>query len=200
MAKHKKKNSSHEYETIEYQGVRQEYISPDDLPKRMHKQTRYSGTDSFLLEDGRYAYLETDDTGKHKMYRVLTIPNQKLLRFLDSWDKDEESLNRRNGDNASYLQINHQTYASHGDEHTNPVEIECYRQWKKAEETETTPHFPLKSEYAVIHSMIFFRNQRLRRFLVYRAVRGGTRRPVCWKDSSAFSLRSDMSCLENRMW
>ena len=87
MAKHKKKNSSHEYETIEYQGVRQQYISPDDLPKRMHKQTRYSGTDSFLLEDGRYAYLETDDTGKNKIYRVLTIPNQKLLRFLDTFSR-----------------------------------------------------------------------------------------------------------------
>lgn len=148
--------------TVSMDGVKEEIVPARKLPKRMKKAGKYSGRQSFLLEDGRYAYRDCDDEGsvhrKPEFYHVLTIEDENLLRYLEGtayFDREEEKSNRREGELLSYAFMNFcKKQEADGDYAADPMDKEFFKRYQNEIDHGPGRPFPLKSEYAVIQCAI----------------------------------------------
>ena len=149
MAKHHCRSAP-----IEYPGATEEFIISERLPARKKKPNRYTPWDgSFALRDGRYAYWDFDSVTKQSFYHVLTIEDAELLACLEYFDQQEEASNRRVGEHSSYISQDYDcSYRADGFDSLS--DAESYRQWLRDEDSSTAKPLPLKSEYAVIHSIV----------------------------------------------
>lgn len=148
--------------TVSIDGVKEEIVPAWKLPKRKKKAGKYSGRQSFLLEDGRYAYRDCDDDdGVHRkpvFYHVLTIEDENLLYYLEGtayFDSEEEKSNRREGELLSYAYMNSRKKQEvDGDYTADPMDEEFFKRYQNEIDNGPGRSFPLKSEYAVIQCVV----------------------------------------------
>ena len=146
-------------ENAEVDGVKQEIISESDLSKRKVKRW-YLGNDSFMLEDGRYAYRDCNYDVKNKpvFYRVLTIEDDEAARFISGMhaiDQEEGKSYRTYCLHQDYGYENFKLAQEAGDgddEWMDPIDKEAFSE--RTEDTDKSRPFPLRPEYAVIRAVI----------------------------------------------
>ena len=147
-------------ENIEIGGVKQEVISESELSKQKIKRW-YMGDDSFMLDDGRYAYRDCNNDIKKKplFYRVLTIGDEELKRFIHGMHAMDREEGRSYIAYCLHQDYGYENYKKRQDEDEeewpDPIDTsDAFGDGKDASDGEKSRPFPLRSEYAVIRAVI----------------------------------------------
>ena len=140
---------------VEKQGVRETFVGPYSLPKKIRSNKYTRGRWSCRLKEGNsYAYWQEFYFNKPDYYHVLSIDDEDLLDMLDYWDLMEERGDRKSWDNISFAQLNHAIAVDENGDALDPLDKEEYREWVDEERSTVGRSFPLKAETAIVHSII----------------------------------------------
>ena len=150
---------------FENDGIKVDVVSKWRVPKRMKARDTYTSQSwSYRLEDfddgiGQYAYWGYDKMLKRDYYYVLKIEDQELLETLTYYDRLEEKNNRDMGRHESLKWQQHLKKLDLDDSDDEPVfdprDVQTFREWScLTKNSEEKAVFPMKSQYAVIHSIV----------------------------------------------
>ena len=155
---------------VEIGGVRQEIISESELANRKIKRKInrwYMGKESFLLDDGSYAYRDCnhDVKGQPIFYRVVYIEDEELKKFisgLHAIDREEGKSYRKYCLHQDFGYENYkrkQADEDSDDGWVDPIDINEAISEEDDDLMDTgagdeSRPFPLRSEYAVIRAVL----------------------------------------------
>ena len=166
MKRQKQPSKSYDYPLpFENDGVKVEVVSKWRVPKRMKARDTYTSQSwSYRLVDlddgiGQYAYWGYDKMLKRDYFYVLKIEDQELLEALTYFDKLEEKNNRDMGRHESFEWQQHVKKLDFDDSDDAPVldprDVQTFREWScLTKNSEEKAVFPMRSQYAVIHSVV----------------------------------------------
>lgn len=148
-------------DTIEVGGVKQEIISVSALTKKKNNSW-YMGNDSFMLDNGSYAYRDCNYDVKEKplFYRVLTIEDDELERFIrgmHAMDREEGKSYRAYCLHQDYGYENYKRRLEeegNDGEWTDPIDSEEFLSAAEGTDDDKSRPFPRRSVYAVIRTLI----------------------------------------------
>ena len=140
---------------VEKQGVTERTVGTYNLPKRARSNKYTRSLWNFRLKEGNeYAYFGQLFYEKVRFYHVLSIKDEKYLDMLDYWDRQEEKAARQTMDNISFAQLNYDATLDEDGDSIDPMDREEFLEWTQQEDSSTGRRIPIKTEKAVVNSII----------------------------------------------